>query len=155
MAHANFPISLWGDALLTTAYILNRVPSKSISTTPYELWMGRRPDLSYIRGQPTMFTVTPMLIKLGPIANKGIFIRYSDESKGYVMLGEQLDGMITKIELRDVIFFEGEFPRKGISMTLIEFLKWMSHMKTLLILIKKMRVTYYLVGLYLRVRVYH
>ena len=37
MAQANLPISYWGDALLTAAYILNLVPSKSVSSTPYEL----------------------------------------------------------------------------------------------------------------------
>jgi len=36
------------DALMTMAYILHLVPSKSISTTPCELWMGRRHDLSYM-----------------------------------------------------------------------------------------------------------
>ncbi|KAL0298224.1 UNVERIFIED_CONTAM: Copia protein [Sesamum calycinum] len=43
MAQANLPISFWGDAILTAAYILNRVPSKSIPSTPYELWHGRSP----------------------------------------------------------------------------------------------------------------
>jgi len=28
MAHVNIPISFWGDALLTIAYILHRVSSK-------------------------------------------------------------------------------------------------------------------------------
>ena len=37
MTHVNLPISFWGDALLTAAYILNRVPSKSVYATPYEL----------------------------------------------------------------------------------------------------------------------
>ena len=37
MAQVNLPISFWGDALLTTAYILNCVPSQSVSSTPYEL----------------------------------------------------------------------------------------------------------------------
>ena len=37
MAQANLPISFWGDALLTVAYILNHVPSKLVPTTPYEL----------------------------------------------------------------------------------------------------------------------
>ena len=36
MAHANLPVSFWGDALLTATYILNRVPSKSVPKTPYE-----------------------------------------------------------------------------------------------------------------------
>ena len=31
MAQANLPISFWGNALLTATYILNRVPSHSIS----------------------------------------------------------------------------------------------------------------------------
>ena len=46
MAQANLPINFWGDALLTATYVLNRVPSKSVATTPYELWTGRHPDLS-------------------------------------------------------------------------------------------------------------
>ena len=37
MAHANLPISFWGDALLTAMYILNRVPCKSVPATPCEL----------------------------------------------------------------------------------------------------------------------
>jgi len=37
MAHGNLSISFWGDALLTRAYILNPVPSKSVIATPYEL----------------------------------------------------------------------------------------------------------------------
>ena len=37
MAQANLPITYWGDALLTATYVLNRVPSKSVSTTPYAL----------------------------------------------------------------------------------------------------------------------
>ena len=45
MAQANLSISFWGDALLIVAYILNHVPSKSISSTPYELWNGEKPNL--------------------------------------------------------------------------------------------------------------
>ena len=37
MAQANLPISFWGDALMVATYILNRVPSKSVPSTPYEL----------------------------------------------------------------------------------------------------------------------
>ena len=45
MAQANLPIFFWGDVLLTVAYILNQVPSKSVSSTLYELWTGEKPDL--------------------------------------------------------------------------------------------------------------
>jgi len=47
MAQANLPISFWGDGLLIVAYILNHVPSKSVSSTPYELWNGVKPNLGY------------------------------------------------------------------------------------------------------------
>ena len=49
MAQANLPITFWGDALLIATYILNRVPSKSVTSTPYELWTKRKPDLSNLR----------------------------------------------------------------------------------------------------------
>lgn len=49
MAQVNLPILYWGDALLTAAYILNQVPSKSVSSTPYELWTGKKPDLNNLR----------------------------------------------------------------------------------------------------------
>ena len=37
ISHSNLPISLWGKALKTSAYILNRVPTKATAKTPYEL----------------------------------------------------------------------------------------------------------------------
>jgi len=49
MAQANLPISFWDDALFMTTYISNCVPSKSVSTTPYELWNGRKPHLDHLR----------------------------------------------------------------------------------------------------------
>ena len=40
-------ISLWMKALKTTIHILNRVTSKSMPKTPYELWTGNEPSLNY------------------------------------------------------------------------------------------------------------
>src|SRR5436190_22390001 len=42
MAQASLPVSFWGDALLIAAYLLNRVPSKSVELTLYELWTGEK-----------------------------------------------------------------------------------------------------------------
>ena len=36
VSHSSLPDSLWGEALKTTAYILNSVPSKAVNKTP--LW---------------------------------------------------------------------------------------------------------------------
>jgi len=41
--------SLWAKALKTTMYILNRVPTKVILKTPFELLKGWKPSLQYMR----------------------------------------------------------------------------------------------------------
>jgi len=41
IAHTTLSESLWSEALNTSIYLLNRVPSKTITKTPYELWTGK------------------------------------------------------------------------------------------------------------------
>ncbi|RVW88179.1 Copia protein [Vitis vinifera] len=41
MSYSSVPISLWGEALKTAMYILNRVPSKVVPKTPFELWTDK------------------------------------------------------------------------------------------------------------------
>ena len=48
ISHSTLPESLWGEALKTTAYILNRVLTKAAAKTPYELWKGRQPSLNHL-----------------------------------------------------------------------------------------------------------
>ena len=38
MSLTDLPLSFWGYALETAAFTLNRAPSKSGETAPYELW---------------------------------------------------------------------------------------------------------------------
>ena len=49
MSLTDLPLSFWGYALDTVAFMLNRVPSKSVETTPYELWFGKKPKLSFLK----------------------------------------------------------------------------------------------------------
>ena len=116
MVQANLLISNQGDALLTAAYILNRLPSKSVSSTPYELWTGKKPDLNNLRPWGLIGYVhntSHRHGKLGLRGKKCIFIRYSEHSKGYVLIGEQLDGSVTELESHDADFIESEFPNIG------------------------------------------
>ena len=39
-SNPKLPKSLWTEALKTSMYILNRVPTKAVSKTPFELWKG-------------------------------------------------------------------------------------------------------------------
>ncbi|GKE00628.1 zinc finger, CCHC-type containing protein [Tanacetum coccineum] len=43
------PKSFWGYALESVVRILNIVPTKKVEMTPYEIWYGKAPKLSYLR----------------------------------------------------------------------------------------------------------
>ena len=45
----NLPLSFWGYALETAAFTLNRAPSKSVETRPYELRFSKKPKLSFLK----------------------------------------------------------------------------------------------------------
>src|ERR671911_101367 len=49
MSLTDLPLSFWGYALETAAFTLNRAPSKFIETTPFELWFGKKPKLSFLK----------------------------------------------------------------------------------------------------------
>jgi len=116
MAHANLPISFWGDALLTVAYIPNHVPGNSVTATPYELWHGRKPPYDHLWPwglADYMHNPTHKYGKLGPRATKMMFTRYPAYSKGYVIYGAHPNGGMTEIESRNVNFREDKFPSIG------------------------------------------
>ena len=45
----DLPLSVWGYALETTAFTLNRAPSKSVETTLYKLWFSSKPNLLFLK----------------------------------------------------------------------------------------------------------
>jgi len=47
ISYTTLPIELWMEALKTVVHILNKVPSKSVPKTPYEMWTGKKPTLNY------------------------------------------------------------------------------------------------------------
>ena len=75
--------SFWGYALETAAYILNLVPSKSVSKTPIELWKGCKPSLNHIRiwGAPAYILVHKQQ-KLESRTKMCMFISYPKGTRG-------------------------------------------------------------------------
>ncbi|KAJ9566748.1 hypothetical protein OSB04_002714 [Centaurea solstitialis] len=49
MCRSTLPVSFWGHALETAAHILNKGSTKSIEKTPYEIWTGKKPKLSFLK----------------------------------------------------------------------------------------------------------
>ena len=76
MLLTDLPLSFWGYALETAAFTLNRA-SKSVETTLYELWFGKKPKLSFFKvwGCDT-YVKRLQPDKLEPKSEKCIFIGY-------------------------------------------------------------------------------
>ena len=84
MSLTDLPLSFWGYALETAAFTLNRAPSKSVETTPYELWFGKKPKLSFLKVWGCDAYVKKLQPeKLEPKAEKCVFIGYPKETIGY------------------------------------------------------------------------
>jgi hypothetical protein len=86
LSNSNLPKSLWMYALKTVVYLLNRVPSKSVPKTPFELWTGRKPSLRHLHvwGCPAEVRLyNPHEKKLDFRTISGFFIGYPEKSKGY------------------------------------------------------------------------
>ena len=66
------------------AHVLNRTPSKAVDKTPYDLWTGKVPKLSFLRiwgCQAYVKRLQPN--KLEPKSDKVFFVGYPKETKGY------------------------------------------------------------------------
>ena len=68
---------------------------------PYELWIGRKLDLSNLNPWDCAAYVHDSSYKygkLGPSGKNSIFIRYSEHSKGNVFISENESGSVTEFE---------------------------------------------------------
>ena len=65
------------------AFTLNRAPSKSVETTPYELWFGKKPNLSFLKVWGCAYVKKLQPDKLEPKSKKCVFVGYPKETVGY------------------------------------------------------------------------
>lgn len=82
----------------------NRLPSKRIEKTPYELWCSKILDVSHIHvfGCKAFAHIPDeRRRKLDVKGNELIFVGYSEESKAFRLLNKETNGVVTS---RDVIF---------------------------------------------------
>ena len=103
------------EALKTAIHILNRVPSKSVPKTPYELWTGRVLSLNHLRvgGSPVEAKVfNPNIGKLDPKTVSCHFIGYLEKLKGFRFYCP--DRHTKFVEMRNAIFLEDEMRRRSV-----------------------------------------
>ena len=84
MSLSTLPLSFWGYALETEAYILNMVSSKSIPKTPMKMWIDRKLILSHIRiwGCPA-YVLKQSSNKLDAKLELCWFVGYPKGTRGY------------------------------------------------------------------------
>ena len=113
MSLTDLPLSFWGYALETTALILNRAVLKSVETTPYELWFGKKPKLSFLKVWGCDAYVKKLRPeKLKPKSEKCIFIGYPKETIEYTFYLRS-EGKI--FVAKNGSFLEKEFLSKEVS----------------------------------------
>lgn len=105
MLQSQLPVSFWAEAVSTANYIRNRTPSSSLKgKTPYEVWTGRKPDVSHCREigcEAICLDTDPTKGKFDSRGKSAIFLGYSESSKGYrLWLSEERKVVVS----RDVYF---------------------------------------------------
>jgi hypothetical protein len=101
------PIVFWGEAVVTTVYILNRSPTKALNgRTPYEAWHGRKPAVSHLRVFGCLMFSKELghIDKLDDSSTPGVFIGYTEGSKAYHILDPETQRVRT---MRDVVLDPG------------------------------------------------
>ena len=105
MSLTDLPLLFWGYALETAAFTLNRAPSKSVETTPYELWFGKKPKLSFLKVWGCDAYVKKFHPdKLKAKSEKCVFIGYPKENVG--------DTFYHRSEGKIFVAENGSFPEK-------------------------------------------
>ena len=84
---SNIAKHFWAEAVNTACYIQNRIYIRPIlNKTPYELWKGRKPNISYFHQFGCTCYILNTKDNLGKFdskTQKGIFLGYSERSKAY------------------------------------------------------------------------
>ncbi|GAV57455.1 hypothetical protein CFOL_v3_00992 [Cephalotus follicularis] len=104
----NLPKYFWAEATNTLCYVLNRISIRSIlNKTPYELWSGRKPNISYFLAFGCKcFIHNNGKDHLGMFDSKvdeGIFLRYSTTSRAFRCFNKRT---LLVEESMHVIFYE-------------------------------------------------
>ncbi|GJQ99680.1 DNA-directed DNA polymerase [Tanacetum coccineum] len=86
-ADFKLPTTFWAKAVNTACYVQNRVlVIKPHNKTPYELFLGRKPALGFMRPFGCLVTILNTIDHLGKFdgkADEGFFVGYSINSKAF------------------------------------------------------------------------
>ena len=84
---AQLSAGFWAEAVQVAAHIINRSPSSSKQSTPFQLFYGHQPSIAHLRvfGAPTSVLIQAQQrsSKLSPVSEQGVMVGYSENGHGY------------------------------------------------------------------------
>ncbi|GJY94295.1 putative ribonuclease H-like domain-containing protein [Tanacetum coccineum] len=93
LADSKLPTTFWAEAVNTACYVQNKVlVIKPHNKTPYELFLGRKPALSFMRPFGCPVTILNTIDHLGKFdgkADEGFFVGYSTNSKAFIVFNSR------------------------------------------------------------------
>lgn len=93
----------WDEAVMTAAYVQNRLPSHAVDKTPFEKWFGRPPKMDYLRVFGCPAYVHVKRTKFDSKSRKLIFVGYCEDRKAFRFLDPENNGITIS---RDARFIE-------------------------------------------------
>jgi len=111
--HAGLSKGFWSEAVTVAAHVHNRSPRRGLGwKTPYELFLGHTPDISYFRVfgcRAWVYTSKDQRKKWDPNSQAMIFVGYESGSKAYRLWNPKTRSIVISASVR---FDETHFPRK-------------------------------------------
>ena len=112
--------NLWGEAILSACFILNRITVKENEKTPYEIWKKRVPNLGIMKVWGCLVKVVipePKRRKIGSNTMDTIFIGYGQNisANRFLVIDYEINGISnnTIIESRVLHFLKIYFLLKA------------------------------------------
>lgn len=116
---ADLPKKFWAEAVNTAVYLRNRTVASGLNNkTPFELWFGRKPDVSHIRifGSKIMVHIPKeKRLKWDKKAVNCILVGYSENVKGYRIYNPVKNTISTS---RDIIVIEEGMNRSNVTINI-------------------------------------
>ncbi|GJS91034.1 zinc finger, CCHC-type containing protein [Tanacetum coccineum] len=115
LSYSRLRQGFWDEAMLTSCYLLTRVPNKRNKITPYELWTKMKPNLNYLSVWGCMAVERPCNRKLKTLGKRGIecifvgYVKHFKVFRFYVIETNDSVSINSIIESRDAIFHENRF----------------------------------------------
>ncbi|GJZ71781.1 gag-pol polyprotein, partial [Tanacetum coccineum] len=107
LATASLGKSFWAEAVNTTCYVINRLPSIAVELkTPMEMWTQKPVNYSYLHifGSPVYVMYNSQkTTKLDPKSKKCLFLGYANGVKGYHLWDSTAYKVVVS---RDVVFMD-------------------------------------------------